>query len=427
MIYYVDPEMGNNQNNGFSENQPLLNIDEVVLNPGDTVLFKRGTVMKKCLFLQDGNENGFITYSAYGEGENPVVNPSLDASNPELWSEYKEGIWQFIGKLPREMCNIVFNNGEKFGNLRWSLDELTNDGEWYYTMLGHSMFEPNLDEWGKGTLYFACHDNPANFYDKIELVHWGDRQAVKAKRYVKIENFTFEKSGVHGFAAPMCDHIEIRHCKFRCIGGGIFDLPTKVRLGNGVEFWNGATDCYVEHCLFEDIYDSGVTHQGALPHSWIPERLYYRNNIFIRCGMAAYEWRGPSSKDVYFENNVCFQAGGAFTMQGEEPPRRTEIKFAPATCVFVLIWLLEQGIPFHEKFCTIRNNVFYDAPPYGAAISTDVDNSFLRQFVIENNTYIQTDASPIARTNNGLYTAADFDKYQKENGLDANSRVITKI
>lgn len=426
MIYYVDPNNGNNLNDGLSEENPLLNIDDVTLKPGDTVLYKRGTVLNKALFLQDGNEDGFITYSAYGEGDNPVINPSLDASAPELWKELRKGVWQFTGTLPREMCNIVFNDGEKFGNLRWSQEELSEDREWYYTMLGHSMNDYNWDKWAKGTLYLACHANPAEVFEKIELVHWGQRQAIGANRYVKIENFTFEKSGVHGFASRECDHIEIRHCKFRCIGGGVFDLPTRVRLGNAIEFWNGATDCYVEHCIFEDIYDSGITHQGLLPESWVPERLYFRNNIFIRCGMAAYECRGPASRDIYFENNLCLQAGGEFTLQGEEPPRRTEIPFAPATCVYVLIWRMEQGIPFSEKYCTIRNNIFCNAPMYGASLSTGMDDKFMKQFVIENNTYVQSDDAPIVRTEHGVYTAKDFERYKKENGFDITSKVLTE-
>lgn len=91
---------------------------------------------------------------------------------------------------------------------------------------------------------------------------WGDRRAVSVQQYAVIENFTFEKSGVHGFSATHAHHVHIRNCTFRCIGGGVFDREQKVRLGNAVEFWNGASDCMVENCTFEDIYDTGITHQG---------------------------------------------------------------------------------------------------------------------------------------------------------------------
>ena len=421
MIYYIDPQNGNNANSGVSETAPLLDIKDRQFMPGDTVLFKRGTVIREALRLSSGNETGYITYSAYGEGTDPVINLSVDASNPDCWQEEAPNIWRFSGTLEKEMCNIVFNDGERFGNLRWSLEELKEDDEWYYTAFAH-----NAESQAGGTLYLVCRQNPALEYRTIELVTRQTHAAISAQRYVKIEHFIIEKSGVHGFAVTQPEHVELRHCTFRCIGGAVFDLPSKVRLGNGVEFWNGATDCIVEHCVFKDIYDSGVTHQGCLPESQIPERLYYRNNIFIRCGMAAYEWRGPSSKDIYFENNLCLQAGGDFTMQGEQPPRKTESKFtfAPSTCVYVLIWLLEQEIPTDETFCTIRNNVFCDVPDYGAAISSGIDEKYMKQFVIDNNFYIQNDGSTLVRTNIGIYNRDTFQRHQKENRFDQNSMIV---
>lgn len=419
MTYYVDPQEGNQLHDGLSEAAPLLDIQGRQFAPGDTVLFKRGTVIKKALFLSSGSEEGYITYSAYGEGADPVINPSVDASSPEDWREEQPGIWRFLGTLTSEMCNIVLNDGESFGNLRWELGDLHQEGEWFYTLLGLGCKEQS-----DGILYLACSQNPGLQYRTIELVTRETHQSVTAKRYVKIEHLTIEKNGIHGFAASHADHIEIRHCTFRCIGGGVFDLPSRVRLGNAIEFWDGAADCIVEHCVFEDIYDSGVTHQGALPTSWIPERLYFRNNIFIRCGMAAYEWRGPSSRDIYFENNLCLQAGGAFTMQGEQPPRRTEIPFSPATCVYVLIWRLEQGIPFQDTFCTVRNNIFCNVPSYGAAISSGIDEPFMKQFVIDNNFYVQNDASALVRTNMGVYNKDSFRRYQEENGFDQNSTTL---
>ena len=420
MVYYIDPQNGSKHNDGLSASAPLSDITDRSFAPGDTVLFKRGTVIKNALFLTSGSEDGYITYSAYGEGPDPIVNPSVDASSPDDWREEKPGVWRFLGTLPSEMCNIIFNDGEAFGNLRWEMDDVRNEGEWFYTLLGLK----RQDQTG-GVLYLACNQNPAVKYQRIELATRKTHQIVNANRYVKIEHLTVEKNGIHGFAASHAEHIEIRHCTFRCLGGGVFDLPTRVRLGNAIEFWDGAVDCIVEHCVFEDIYDSGVTHQGALPTSWIPERLYFRNNIFIRCGMAAYEWRGPSSKDIYFENNLCLEAGGAFTMQGEEPPRKTEIPFAPATCVYVLIWRLEQGIPYHEKFCTIRNNIFCNAPFYGAAVSSSIDDCYMKQFVIDNNFYIQNDSSALVRTNAGIYNTESFCEHKKANGFDQNSMTLS--
>lgn len=112
-------------------------------------------------------------------------------------------------------------------------------------------------------------------------------------------------------------------------------------------------------------------------------------------------------------------------MQGEEPPRKTEIPFAPATCVYVLIWRLEQGIPYHEKFCTIRNNIFCNAPFYGAAVSSGIDDCYMKQFVIDNNFYIQNDSSALVRTNAGIYNTESFCEHKKANGFDQNSMTLS--
>lgn len=73
MTYYIDPETGVVGNHGHSEESPLPSIDRCTFEPGDTVLFKRGTVIRSSLQLCGGNEKGVITYGAYGVGENPVV------------------------------------------------------------------------------------------------------------------------------------------------------------------------------------------------------------------------------------------------------------------------------------------------------------------------------------------------------------------
>ncbi|HIS56144.1 MAG TPA: right-handed parallel beta-helix repeat-containing protein [Candidatus Fimimorpha excrementavium] len=428
MKYYIDPFWGQDSNTGTDAKDPWRTLEghTHALQPGDQVLFRRGTVMKKALVLPGGSELGPITYSAYGEGPDPVVNPSIDASSLDCWKELSPGIWQYTKEIPTEICNIVFDDGASFGNLRWSQEDLKNPGEWYYTRLGHSIHsEPSQwPMWGNGTLYVCCPQNPASVYASIELVCWGDRMAVTSGDYAVIEHVTFEKSGVHGFSREKGHHITIRNCCFRLIGGGVWDFKTRVRLGNGVEFWNGAHDCIVEHCVFEDIYDSGVTHQGYLGESEIPQRLYFRHNVFMRCGMACYEWRGPSSRDIYFEQNVCLQGGGAFTMQGEQPPRRTEIPFHPATSVYVLIWRLEETIPKDGTYCTIRGNVFYHAPRAGAAISSGIDPGAMEQFVFENNLYCQPDSDCLIHWKDRDYRTSQFAAYQEQTHADQNSLAV---
>ena len=316
-------------------------------------------------------------------GASPVVDPSLDASRPELWAEETPGVWRFTDPISGEVCSIVFDDGQSFGNLRWSRQELRHPGEWYYDRLGESIRCGQ----GGGQSWLTCGGNPAQVYCCVELVLWGNRQAETAQQYVLIRELAFEKCGVHGFSAIYVTHITIRNCRFRCIGGAVFDREKHIRFGNGVEFWNGVSYCTVEHCLFEDIYDSGVTHPGN-QESLLAEWLIFCYNVFRRCGLAAYEWRDPVSGNVEFFHDRCEEAGGAFTMQGEPAPRSTEKPEDISACVFVLIRLKERELPDDATYGTIRDNELVGAADCEAVRLSTLDEESLRHIRLDHNRYI---------------------------------------
>ena len=56
-------------------------------------------------------------------------------------------------------------------------------------------------------------------------------------------------------------------------------------------YWTTAENILVERCVFYDIYDSAVTHQGPGEKCDCARNLAFKHNIFLRCGMAAYEQR----------------------------------------------------------------------------------------------------------------------------------------
>ncbi|SRR5699024_8629021 len=102
------------------------------------------------------------------------------------------------------------------------------------------------------------------------------------------------------------------------------------------------------------------------------------------------------------------------------------------TGVSVLIWRLEQEIEPGEIYCTIRNNVFGQAPNDGGAISSGVDEAHMRRFVIEDNLYCQADGGTLIRMgtapdpeNTGkTWSAEQFAQYQQETGFDKDSRIL---
>ncbi len=415
-IFYIDPVNGDDANDGLSSLQPIKSYVNREICGGDTVLFKRGSVIRDILYTRNGTENCPVTYGAYGDGEKPVFMGSTSVGDAGLWTEEIKFIWRFTGEIKSEVCNIIFNNGEFCGNMRWELNELGQPGEWHYTGIGKSSADEKLDN---ETLYIYSPINPGLAYTSIECALWGHRLMVSGQHDIIIENISFQNSGVHGYQGFHTRNIIIRNCDFRFIGGAVWSRELKIRFGNAIEYWDGACNNLVEGCYFDNIYDSGVTHQGGETRN-IPEQLYFRNNFFSNFGMSAYECREPSQQ-IYFEYNTCVNAGKGFSMQAETPPRQSEIYPQPMGH-HVFIWRVEPGTQPGNVY--IRHNIFSEAP-YGAAIYSIIDPVDERLFVINDNCYWQTTGELMMRFGGKSYLTTEFSKYQKECGQDANS-VVTK-
>ena len=126
-IYYIDPINGDNRNSGLSKKEALADNKKLQLSPGDTVLFKRGTFIRGHMNNKSGSEGNPITYGAYGEGKKPVFCGSVDLMNESLWTEEEENIW--VCTLSDEAGNIIYNNTNLFGTLRWQKEDLTEQGD----------------------------------------------------------------------------------------------------------------------------------------------------------------------------------------------------------------------------------------------------------------------------------------------------------
>ncbi len=222
---------------------------------------------------------------------------------------------------------------------------------------------------------------------------------------------------MHGYQEFHAQEVVIRNCDFRFIGGAVWNRERRIRFGNAVELWDGARDVTVEGCLFDNIYDSGVTHQGGGTKN-IPEKLFFRNNLFVDIGLAAYESREPS-QEVYFENNTCINAGGGFSMQGETPPRRTD-PYPQPVGYHVWAWMIEPGT--QPGNVHVRHNVFCES--FGPAVCLSVDSADAEKFVLDHNRYWKTTSGRLIEWGGGrAYDLSDFARYQAECERDRHSRI----
>jgi parallel beta-helix repeat protein len=97
ITYYVSSSTGDNNRSpaeASNSNTPwesIDNINSLKLNPGDSVLFKRGDIFYGSLKLSvKGTKEKPIVIGAYGIGANPIISGAISLSN---WTEVKSGVW----------------------------------------------------------------------------------------------------------------------------------------------------------------------------------------------------------------------------------------------------------------------------------------------------------------------------------------------
>lgn len=403
--YYIDASLGNNNNSGLSEEQALLSDADLKLKPGDTVRYKRGTVIRDIMHNVSGTEGKPITYAAYGEGEKPVFCGSQDLSNPDLWEKTEDNIWAC--NADDEICNFIFNGGESCGALKWSKNELCEQGDFFDECFGYRVNGKCIPEGHK--IYMFSHENPAAAYNSVEAAFFGERITANNGNDMIFEDLKFMNIGVHVIAGEYkSKNILVKNCVFERIGGGVWDEKNKIRYGNCVEFWDVAENIEVTGCVFNDIYDSAVTHQGL--EKCIPAKnMNFHHNLFIKCGMAAYEQRDKMPQSSRFCDNICVDAGEGFSKLGEEMPRFSEIWPQPMGH-HVFLWRINE--PSENGSLEIKNNIFYNAP-YGADIYSIISAAAEEQVDIDGNIYYNENKDLLCRW--GGHNYSTFDEYK---GID---------
>lgn len=394
-VYYIDAVAGDDNNTGLSENNALQSDNNLKLLPGDSVLFKRGTIIRADMHNISGADGKPITYGAYGEGTPPAFCGSKDLTDEKLWQEEERNIWSC--SADDEICNFIFDYGKSCGTLRWEKSELTCQGDFYDECFGSRVVNKQIPKGHR--IYLYSEKNPAIAYRSVEGAFFGSRIMVNNGSNMIFENLKFMNAGVHVIAGEYeSRNMLVKNCIFERIGGGVWDKKQKIRYGNCVEFWNVAENIEVTGCVFNDVYDSAVTHQG-LDKCKSAVNMNFHHNVFIKCGMAAYEQRDKMPKNSRFCNNICIDAGEGFSKLGEVMPRYSEIWPQPMGH-HVFLWRIEQ--PADGGSLDIKDNIFYNAP-YGAAIYSIISKTAEEQVNIDANTYFTENESLLCRWNGENY------------------------
>lgn len=343
----------------------------LTLCAGDAVLFRSGSVTRGWIDTVPG-----VTYGAWGDGDSPVISGTDDVSSASDWEEVGDCVWKCVKTIRADVGNLIFNGGDCSASLRWCRSDLCRDGDFFDESFGRGFGDRGAD-----SLYLFCDGNPAKKYSRIETVPFGHRKLAHVRDGATFEGLTFY-GGLHGIQGVGGD-LTVRECRFKAIGGNVWNFDRRIRFGNGVEIWDRGDDVTVENCEFKDIYDSCVTYQGS--GKCLPARRFVcRGNRFDTYGMAAFEYRDRMPIDSVFENNLCENAGCGFAMLGEELPRQSEIWPEPMGH-HLFFWRMPEPTP--DGSLLVKDNVFGDAPN-GAAVYSIICRAAEEQITFTGNHYV---------------------------------------
>lgn len=295
---------GRENASGDSPEDPFCSLDELEANrsrikAGDAVFFNRGEEFRGCCITSVSG----VSYGAYGKGSKPIINSSLRNHITDNWQHIGDDIWTSDGVYPADVGNIIFNHGEAVG----------------FKKIHREQISEYLDYWSDhddgNRIYIKLKEDPRKTYSSIEIAFNIWMLRLEQNSDITVENLAFRYGGGHGIRGSSCHNITVRGCDFRFIGGSFLTefRDGTVRCGNCVEFMCGCTDILVEACCADEVYDSGITHQGL--GLYCAENIVFRDNLIMRCGMGGIEyWLGQGSlaKNVTYENNIMRFSGECF-------------------------------------------------------------------------------------------------------------------
>lgn len=321
--YYVDYSLGNDLNDGMSEDNAWKTIDKVnsiIFNPGDKILFKSGEEWTGALKPQgSGIEGAPIIISSYGEGKKPLLKPGKD------WTISHMNVANRVIKSPIVNNVITFNNQQ------------------YWEVSNLELWDPTYEQ-----------NSNTNVYRR--------GINVSAQDAGDLRHFKFDNLTIHGFRGPISNDgkssggiimtvttdlydkskrvptsindISITNCEMYNLGrsGVNFVSPWTTREG---EKWNkykpfgypgvGAWKPYENFRLSNNIIYN-IDGDGAIidncKDAIINNNTVYRTVYNCWYGVGLFNW---NSDNVIFEFNEVYEASPADSILGAGDGQGIEI------------------------------------------------------------------------------------------------------
>ncbi len=223
-----------------------MTLDSIPANlkAGDAVLFERGGVWRvngTTLTVPEG-----VIFGAYGSGDKPLFSGSAkNYAKSAAWTKAGENIWK-TSLVGGNAGIIVFNDKYALGVKKWSLDEVSEDYDFY-------------SDDSKGVLYLRYSGNPKLDFDSIEIGQRND--VIRVKSGAVADNLCVKYTGAHGIIlSGNTENVKITNCEIGMLGGS--QQLRETRYGNGIEMQLGVRHIKVSGNYVYQCYDAGITFQS---------------------------------------------------------------------------------------------------------------------------------------------------------------------
>ena len=205
---------------------------------------------------------------------------------------------------------------------------------------------------------------------------------------VVVDGLAVRYAGCHGFGGSNAKRYTIRNCEISYVGGA-HQFTTQdgrnVRFGNGIEFWNSASDCLIENNRIWEIYDAALTNQGRAnkPEDPSVERnITYRNNTVWHAEYSFEYWNNPEysiTENILVENNTFVDAGYGWAHAQRPDPNGAHI-MAYANRAQTKNFVFRNNIFFNSTEVCLRifNEWKPDAPVFENNVWENGEKPFIR-------------------------------------------------
>lgn len=395
---------GDDNNTGKSPEKPWKTLKKV--EPGYTYLFNRDdTFYCEIPKIYNTSASKPITIGAYGSGKKPVIS-LYKHIKPDAWEKYNDHIWRvdmsesgnFTGYMQARNNNIGFINidGVIEGNRFFNLNAINTQWQLY------------ADE---KFLYVYSNRKPSDLRRNISVSNEGP--IITLSSYMTVKDIKLIGSGGHAIQGADVKNVNLHNLEISEIGGSyLAGHALGTRYGNGIEFWNSASDCLVSSCKVSQVYDVAFTMQGQGEGVYF-NHVVFQNNVAMNNEQTLEIWilgNRSGFKSCKFVNNKGYNAGGGWS-HTIRPDRNVGVH------VLSYSWDVAQN----ASDLTIESNTFENASSGYMRINYDKNKPFFKS---RNNKIVLKEGVPID-VDKQLSKSGNLEQLREATFLESGSTLKT--